>query len=262
MRSSIKGLIGLAALSSALSVGAPAFAQDAAEEPAPPITVTGGVTVVTDYRFRGVSFTNEDFAVQPTITLNHESGVYIGVWGSNLDDTPVFGTVEVDLYAGYTAEVASGTNIDVGVVYYWYPGGDSRAAAVPPATIGAPLNSDYFEPYASIKTTLGPVSAKFGVAYAFDQAALGDADNLYLYTDLTLGVPNTPVTLVGHLGYSDGALAFGGSYWDWALGADVSFAPFTVGVRYVDTDLDNLTGVRAADTLYDETILFTLGVTF
>ena len=244
MRSSIKGLIGLALLTTAV----PAFAQEAAEEAPPPVTVTGGVTVVSDYRFRGVSFTDEDFAVQPTITLTHESGVYVGVWGSNLDDTPVFGEVEVDLYAGYATEVAPGTTLDVGVIYYWYPDGTG--------------NSDYFEPYASIKTTIGPVSAKFGVAYAWDQSALGSDDNIYLYTDLTYGIPNTPVTLVGHLGYSDGALAFGGSYWDWALGADVSFAPFTLGVRYIDTDLDDFTGIPAADTLYDETVLFTIGVSF
>ncbi len=257
MRSSIKGLISLALLSTA----APVFAQDA-EAPAAPVTVTGGVTVVSDYRFRGVSFSDEDFAVQPTITLTHESGVYVGIWGSNLDDTPVFGDVEIDFYAGYSAEVSSGVTVDVGVLYYYYPNGDSRAAPVLPATVGVPLNSDYFEPYASIKTTIGPVTAKFGLAYAFDQAALGSDDNIYLYTDLSLGVPNTPITLVGHLGWSDGALAFGGSYWDWAVGADVSFAPFTVGVRYIDTDLDNFTGIPAADTLYDETVLFTIGVSF
>jgi uncharacterized protein (TIGR02001 family) len=243
MRSSIKGLFGLALLSTA----APAFAQEA-EEPAPPVTVTGGVTVVSDYRFRGISFTDEDFAVQPTVTITHESGLYGSIWGSNLFDTPVFGEVEVDLIAGYRTEVASGTNVDVGVTYYWYPDGTG--------------DSDYFEPYASISTTLGPASAKFGVAYAWEQSAIGDNDNLYLYTDLGVGIPNTPVTLVGHLGYSDGSLAFGGSYWDWALGADLSVAPFTLGVRYIDTDLDDFTGIREADTLYDATVLFTIGVSF
>jgi uncharacterized protein (TIGR02001 family) len=249
MRSSIKGLLGLALVSTALSVATPAFAQDAASEEAdPPITVTGGVTVVSDYRFRGVSFSGEDFAVQPSITLNHDSGFYVGLWGSNLDDTPTFGEVEVDLIAGYRTEVAPGATLDVGMTYYWYPDGTG--------------NSDYFEPYASISTTLGPATAKFGVAYAWDQSAIGSDDNIYLYTDLGLGIPNTPITLVGHLGYSDGSLAFGGSYWDWAVGADISFAPLTVGVRYVDTDLDNFTGIPAADTLYDATVLFTIGVNF
>ncbi len=243
MRSSIKGLLGLALLSTT----APAFAQEA-EAPPPPVTVTGSVTVVTDYRFRGVSFTDEDFGVQPTITLNHESGLYMGVWGSNLDDTPVFGNVEVDLYAGYTTEVSPGTTIDVGVTYFWYPDGSG--------------NSDYFEPYASVRGSLGPATVKIGAAYAWSQSALGNNDNTYVYADFGFGIPETPVTLVAHMGYSDGSLAFGGNYWDVALGADISFAPFTLGVRYIDTDLDNLTGVPASDTLYDETILFTLAVGF
>jgi uncharacterized protein (TIGR02001 family) len=243
MRSSIKGLLGLALLTTAV----PAFAQEA-EESAPPITVTGGVTVVTDYRFRGVSFSDEDFAVQPTLTVNHESGLYAGVWGSNLFDTPVFGEVEVDLFAGYATEIASGTTLDTGVTYYWYPDGTG--------------NSDYFEPYVSVRHTFGPTTVKVGAAYAWSQSALGNSDNIYAYADLTAAVPDTPVTLVGHVGYSNGSLAFGADYWDWAAGIDVSLSPFTLGVRYIDTDLDNFTGIPSADTLYDATVLFTLGVSF
>ncbi len=255
MRTSIKGLMALALL----SVSAPAFAQDSGTDAAtstetdPPgeFTVTGGVTLVSDYRFRGISFSAEDPAIQGTINVNHSSGFYVGVWGSSIDDTPVYGHTEIDLYAGYTTEIASGTAIDVGLLYYYYPNGDDAFG-----------NSDYFEPYASIKTTIGPVSAKLGAAYAFDQSALA-GDNIYVFTDLGLGIPGTPVTLAAHLGWSDGSLAFGGNYFDWSLGADVALGSGLVaGVRYIDTDLDDLTGIPAADTLYDETILFTLGVAF
>jgi uncharacterized protein (TIGR02001 family) len=245
MRTSMKGLMALALF----SVSAPVFAQEAEADPPSDFTVTGGVTVVSDYRFRGVSFSAEDFAIQGTFNVNHSSGLYLGVWGSSIDDTPVFGHTELDIYAGYTTEIASGTAIDVGLLYYYYPNGE----------LGA---SDYFEPYASIKTTIGPVSAKLGAAYAFDQSALA-GDNIYVYTDLGLAIPDTPVTLAAHLGYSDGSLAFGGNYFDWSLGADFALGSgLTAGVRYVDTDLDDLTGIPAADTLYDETVLFTLGVAF
>ncbi len=259
MRTSIGTLVSLATL----ALSAPALAQettpqtgtDAATsteaDPPSDITVTGGVTLVSDYRFRGVSFSDEDIAIQGTFNVNHSSGLYAGVWASSIEDSALFGHTEVDLYAGYTTEIASGTAIDVGLLYYYYPNGQSAAG-----------NSDYFEPYASIKTTLGPVSAKLGAAYAFDQSALA-GDNIYVFTDLGAGIPGTPVTLAAHLGYSDGSLAFGGSYWDWSLGADVALGSgFTAGVRYVDTDLDDLTGVPAADTLYDATVLFTLGVSF
>ena len=63
------------------------------------------------------------------------------------------------------------------------------------------------EPYASVSTTMGPVSAKLGAAYAWEQDSLGGDDNLYLYTDWGLGVPNTPISIAAHLGYTDGALS-------------------------------------------------------
>ena len=248
MRTSMKGLMALALF----SVSAPAFAQDAAEtDPPSEFTVTGGVTIVSDYRFRGISFSAEDPAIQGTFNVNHSSGLYVGVWGSSIDDTPVYGHTEIDIYAGYTTEVASGTIVDVGLLYYYYPNGSDAFG-----------NSDYFEPYASIKTTIGPVTAKLGAAYAFDQSALA-GDNIYVFTDLTAGIPDTPVTLAAHLGYSDGSLSPGGNYFDWSVGADVALGSgLTAGVRYIDTDIDQLTAIPAIDTLYDETILFTLGVSF
>lgn len=246
MRTSIKGLVAL----SLLSVSVPALAQDA--DPPSDITVSGGATLVSDYRFRGVSFTEEDIAIQGTINISHSSGFYVGTWASSLEDSALYGHTEVDFYAGYTTEIASGTSIDVGLLYYYYPNGQSIAG-----------NSDYFEPYASISTTLGPASVKVGAAYAWSQSALGNDDNIYLYTDLGIGIPNTPFTLAAHVGYSDGALGFGGSYWDWSLGVDAELGNgLTLGVRYVDTDLNRLTGIPAADTLYDATVLFTLGVSF
>lgn len=246
MRTSMKGLLALALL----SASAPAFAQDAA--PPSDLTVTGGVSLTSDYRFRGVSFSAEDIAVQGTINVNHSSGVYFGTWASSLEDSALYGHTEVDLYAGYTTEVASGTTVDVGLLYYYYPNGVNAAG-----------NSDYFEPYASIKTTIGPATAKVGVAYAWSQSALGNNDNVYVYTDLGAGIPDTPVSLNAHLGYTDGALGFGGNYLDWSLGADVAVGGgLTVGLKYVDTDLDALTGIPAADTLYDATLLFTIGASF
>ncbi|MCA1661205.1 MAG: hypothetical protein LC648_03160, partial [Novosphingobium sp.] len=86
----------------------------------------------------------------------------------------------------------SGLTADVGILRYVYPSNDGAGPA------------DYWEPYASLSTTLGPVGAKFGVAYAPEQDSLLGEDNLYLYTDLSAGIPNTPITLNGHLGYADG----------------------------------------------------------
>src|SRR3546814_11641049 len=49
------------------------------------ITITGSAAVVSDYRFRGVSQTGEEAAIQGSIGISHERGLYAGVWGSSVD---------------------------------------------------------------------------------------------------------------------------------------------------------------------------------
>src|SRR3546814_17452941 len=76
----------LGALVAATAMSTPAFAQE--EEAAGPLTLSGGIAVTSDYRFRGISLSNEKVAVQPTMTVSHQSGFYAGVWGSSLPDRP------------------------------------------------------------------------------------------------------------------------------------------------------------------------------
>src|SRR3546814_13206433 len=75
-----KTLIGLGSLAIALTA-TPATAQDDHIR----ITFTRSAAVVSDYRFRGVSQTGEDAAIQGSIGISHESGLYAGVWGSSVD---------------------------------------------------------------------------------------------------------------------------------------------------------------------------------
>lgn len=254
MRFSIRAIAALALLAPA----APLLAQEAEADPA--VTVTGGVTLTTDYRFRGISQSAEDLAVQGTINVNHESGLYAGAWASSIDEeTIAYGHTELDLYAGWTGEVASGLTADVGLLYYVYPNASSA------------LDSDFFEVYGSLKGTLGPATVKVGTNYAWSQNGTFNNDNVYLYTDVSVGIPETPLTLVGHYGYSDGSLAqyntaaagipLDGEYTDWAVGFDVALAPLTLGVRYVDTDLPPVTYGSTHD-LADSRILFTIGASF
>ena len=73
------------------------------EEATPAITVSGAATLTSDYRFRGVSQSDEGMAVQGGITLSHSSGFYAGAWGSNLAGWGTFGgaNMELDLIAGF-----------------------------------------------------------------------------------------------------------------------------------------------------------------
>lgn len=247
-----KACFGMLLAASAMST--PAFAQEEEDTAAiGPFTLSGGIAVTSDYRFRGVSLSNEKVAVQPTLTASHDSGFYVGVWGSSLPNSPAYGKFELDVYGGFATEIASGTTVDLGVTYYTYPGSHDG---------GAP--TDYFEGIGKLSHDIGPLSVTGQVAYAPKQSALGDDDSIYLNLGAGFGVPNTPVTLSAAVGYTDGSLGLvapDGNYVDWSIGASVPAGPFTLSVQYVDTDVKK-TGVKAVDTLYDPTVVFTLGVSF
>ena len=199
MLTSVRGLLAATILAGSALAAAPAFAQEVVEEAAPEFNVSGNVALTSDYRFRGVSLSAGDFALQGGITASHESGVYVGAWASSIQGGSPYGEVELDLFTGWTGAVAEGVTVDVGLLYYVYPTTDDPFNLDP--------DTDYFEPYASVATTLGPVTAKLGAAYAWDQDSLGGNDNLYVYGDLSSGIPGTPLTLAGRLGYTDGVLA-------------------------------------------------------
>ena len=222
-------LLSLASFGLAAGFATPAAAVDLGQG----FTVNGGATLVSDYRFRGISQTDRRFAVQGTLTLSHASGFYATVWGSSIEDyVAAGGDQEIDLIAGWH-RTWNGTTLDLGVLYYYYPG----SSALIPGT-----NSDFAEPYVSVAHSFGPVTAKATVNYAPRQAALsvgnGKEDNLYLAGDLSATVPTTALTLSAHLGHSFGPsyLTIGDGYTDWNVGASYAIGPLTLGVQYVDTD--------------------------
>jgi len=268
----------------ALALATPAAAQETA--PPKPVTVSGSVALVSDYRFRGVSQTDKEMAVQGGLTVSHRSGLYAGVWASNLAGWGTFGgsNMELDLIGGYKLPVGGGA-LDVGLTWYMYPGGASK--------------TDFAEPYAKLSGTIGPATLLAGVAYAPAQEALGrwyftgaDAaagvynapgdkeDNLYLWGDAAIGVPTTPLTAKAHLGYSDGNRGLGpngtsvaptGRYWDWMLGADYVLGPVTLGVAYVDTDISraeaaylqpNFSSTKDGSTIAGSQLLFSVSAAF
>ncbi len=264
----IAGLAGLA-------LSTPAMAQ---EEEADAITVSGSVALVSDYRFRGVSQTDKELAVQGGLSVSHESGFYVGTWASNLSGWGTFGgsNTELDIYGGYAMEVGGG-KLDVGLTWYMYPGGLET--------------TDFAEAYAKLSGTLGPVNMLAGVAYAPKQEALGNfsntpqsrgqkEDNLYIWGDVSTGIPDTGLTLKGHFGYSSGNPGLGpngtsvaptGEYLDWLLGADYALGPVVLGVAYVDTNISksesayiqpNFSSTKDGSSIAGSTVVFSVSAAF
>lgn len=190
---------------------------------APSLSLSANVALVSDYRFRGISFSDKDIALQGGFDIETKSGLYAGAWASSIDSFAGSET-EVDLYAGYGGALGD-LAYDLGLLAYTYPGSSGTL---------------YLEGYGSLSGTMQKVEWTAGAAYAFSQDNLGDQDNIYLYLDggMPLGVGG--LALAGHFGYEDGA--FGDGKLDWSLGVSVPVKDFTLDVSYIDTNLGDRLG--------------------
>ena len=208
----------LGALAVAL-VSAPAFADTT-----PEFTVTGAASIVSDYKFRGISQTNSEPAIQGTLGISHKSGVYVGVWGSSVNSGLYSGSSqEIDIYGGYKKTIGK-FGFDVGALYYYYPGSFSGS------------KTDFIEPYASVNYTMGTTNLKVGGAYAPKQGFQTRA-NLYGYAELAQPIAKTPLTLHAHIGYTSSASSFKpADYLDYSIGSDFVWKQLTFNVSYIGTD--------------------------
>ncbi|MEY3633710.1 MAG: hypothetical protein RLZZ61_120 [Pseudomonadota bacterium] len=218
MRNSMLKLASMSVAISAIAISTPAFAQEASEEAAGPVTVSGGAALVSDYRFRGVSLSDKGVAVQPYLTVKHESGLYIGAWGSNITEN-AGDDLELDLYAGFSG--GEKITYDIGATYYVYPGVSSV---------------NYVEFTGKLGSTVGPATVGVQLSYVPSQDNTGNDDNLYLSSNATIAVPNTPISIIGTLGMEDGAFTAGNEKLDWSLGLSATVSGFTLGASYVDTN--------------------------
>jgi uncharacterized protein (TIGR02001 family) len=212
-----------------LALAAPADAQEEEPRASSGLDVSGSMTLLSDYRFRGVSRSDGDPALQGQLTVSLPGGLYAGARGTTVKGLGSRADAELDLYAGYTADIALGTSLDAGLMYYAFPGANGAKG--------------YFEPYASVSHTLGPVEATLGAKYAPSQKAIGDEDQLYLFGQVEAGIPATPLTLTAEAGRQDWGRY--GRYWNWSVGGRYQIGPVQAGLRYVDTDLPSRPGQRA-----------------
>lgn len=243
MKNLSRACLGMLLAASAMST--PAFAQE--EEDSDGITITGSATVVSDYRFRGFSQSNEEAAIQGGFTIGHESGLYVGTWGSSIGFNN--GT-EIDVFAGFAKEVTPGLTADVGATVYLYPGVN---------------NTTVIEPYAALSGAIGPASVKAGIAWApGGQNSLGDDSAVYVYSDLGVQIPDAPVKLKAHVGYSKSDSFLGGldgEVVDYSVGVDFTWKVLTLGVAYVNTDAPKLGGYKETVGA-DGAVVFSLGAAF
>jgi uncharacterized protein (TIGR02001 family) len=236
---------------------APAVFAQAAPAAAPePSPITANVTITNDYRYRGISQTNYQPAIQGGFDYAHESGLYIGNWNStiswisNTTGNGIKAPIEMDFYGGFKKElIAPGFASDFGVLQYYYnqTGGNYNSMMVNPNTT---------EIYAAQNYTFGPVTGFGKVSYGLTNIfGIPNSSGSY-YLDLTSNYDTGfwGISLNGHIGYqyvagqpaaaSNGATTVGLgtlSYTDWKLGATKDFGGgLTLSASYVSTNANSL----------------------
>ena len=239
----------------ALAAAGPALADD---EPGP-VSCTGSLTLISDYRFRGLTQTAEDPALQGSVECAHASGLYGGLWASNVswlsdlstDDAHLSSSLEIDYYAGWRHGFAEGWGLDVGVYGYYYPGDYPRGFVLPYTT----------ELYAGVTySTFGAkywhtVTNAFGFADSKNSGYLEVNWNPVLAEGWTLNL---------HAGRQriDGSSDF--DYSDWKVGVTKDLGHgFALAAAYVDTSADDDLYVNPqGDQLGDATIVVSLAKSF
>ena len=195
--------------------------------------------LTSDYDFRGITQTDEDPALQASFDYANESGWYVGAWASNVDFPGYDGSVELDLYTGFSGGEEDGLGWDVGLVWYTYPGSDSSDTEDKIA--------DFPEIYAGI--THGIWSGKLWYSNDF-----GGTDESSIYLDGGIDIPlPRDLSLAIHAGYSDGdgiSASYGVSnYFDYSIGIGYTLDNFNLSLKYVDTDIDDANTDRVIFTV-------------
>jgi uncharacterized protein (TIGR02001 family) len=239
----------ISAAAVALLAGLTTTAAFAADEPAAPEVspITANVTVVSDYRYRGISQSNFKPAIQGGFDYAHESGFYIGNWNSSISwisdgysnggSKNVSAPIEMDFYAGIKKElIGEGFASDLGVLQYYYPTSGLPSGSTNPNTT---------ELYAAQNFTFGPITgfAKFSYAVTTLFGFAKSAGSYYpdLTANYDTGVWGLSVN--AHVGYQKvaGQQVVAGtptaSYTDWKLGLTKDFGGgLSLAAAYIGTN--------------------------
>ena len=188
----------------------------------------GSITLVNDYRARGVSQSGEKPAAQGWIEYFHKSGVYVGWWGSNLDyyhsSDPYDNEerAEHDLYIGYFKQLSE--NLSYDFTYYEY------------FITGAKADVDFNE------VTLGVDYYDLRMVYWYTNDTFNTGEDYsYVEADYRVALPLN-LGLTFHVGHSFGSaldLAVFGfeEYFDYSLAVDKNFAGLDLEIAYSDTNI-------------------------
>jgi len=246
-----KTLIALALSGLAISAVAADAPKDAPKEPEPDYTLTGNFGVFSDYRFRGISQTRLAPAAQGGFDFAHKSGFYLGNWNSNVSSDIYWGGagLEMDFYGGYKTEIGS-VGIDVGTLYYYYPGAIVRANG------SSAKKGDFNNHEVYLGLSYGPLTLKTSYAVS-DYFGLNSKTDDYLasstsalrssgnskgttYVDLTFSKEVADkITVSAHAGSTNIKNYSSLSYEDYRVGIARDINGWVIGLNYFTNNLSS-----------------------
>ena len=208
-----KTLLSSALTAALLSLGAAAPGMAQAQTAAPeasPLTFNAGV--VSEYRYRGISQTRFQPAVQGGADYAFSNGFYLGAWASTIKwikDSKGGADVELDLYGGYKGTISEGLTYDVGALRYVYPSNGLKPSADTQEIYGAITAGAFTIKYSHATSNLFGFANSSGSGYldvtgTFDlgggytlaphvghQRVDGKGNGIYSYTDYALTLRKT-----------------------------------------------------------------------
>ncbi len=221
----------------------------------------GSVGFTTDYKYRGISQTGNDPAVQGSIEysipVTDFATLYGSVWGSSIN---FGGNLETDFTAGVRGTVLDKVGYDLNVIYYYYPGTNSGN------------NLDFVEPGIKLSYDFGFAVPYVGFRYSpdFQGNRAGNTGHAEYYTGgVTVPVPVdmlTPysVALMGEYNHQDiknNARWGTPDYNTWTLGVSATVYTLGVSLQYIGTDLSKAECFGGLSTCEDRAV-FTVSKTF
>lgn len=209
--------------------------------------VSGTVSFTNDYRFRGISQSAGDPAVQGSLDVGFDNGIYAGIWGSNVD----FGDgedakLEIDYYLGYGGDLTDDLSYDINLSYYTYPGNDTG-------------DYDYTEIIA------GLYYGDLGLTFAFSNDFFNtDESAQYVALDYSYGLTDE-ISLDLHAGHSFGDYwgeADINDYSDYSIGISGSLAGLDLSAAYLFNDIESDDETDTGAYRNDNMLLLTVSRTF
>lgn len=239
MKKNFPFLLALAAIPLAAAFAAPVTAGEALANageaaPASEHVLTANIGLFSSYRFRGIDQTFGRPALQGGFDYVHSSGFYAGNWNSNVSSGAGYpeGNLEMDFYGGYKTTFGDSGDfgVDVGALYYYYPGTDLTTSNAGKTNSGRVDNTELY-----VAASWKFLSLKYSHAVS-DYFAMPDSKGSN-YLDLSASYPlGDGWGINAHIGRLDFRNVANGSYSDWKLGVSKDVAGWVLGAAYVGTD--------------------------